>query len=607
MSIPRHRTDYLAKDYESFRQLMFDRLSASLPGWTERHPTDLGVTLVEAVAYAADRLSYYQDAVATEAYIGTARQRRSLRRHGRLIDYALHEGCNARAWVQVTVSDQASVTLDLGKIVFSASSKHDGSGGTADRQVTFRPVHHGCQTFDARFNAIEVVGRLASGATSVLLRYAGGDGPCPGDVFVLGPRDGSTTDANAYHPVLVTSAIQTTGPEWYVAWHEADALPSAKADAMAKLGAIVARGNNVLVDHGQWLEGLGVTLDPATRLGALPLTKPDITYAEPPPNRLASASAQSVQSARQALPVVTLRAGASIIYQPRFDLLLSQGTDRHFVLDWGEDRHAVLRFGDGSCGALPAANELTARVRIGNGPSGNVPAGAINTIAYEEANEDVKLLRVTNCLAAVGGTVPESSELMRLVAPGSIAAQQPRAITAADYVRFALEVEGVQNAAAVLAAEGARKVVAVAIDPIGYAVGQEGHKDSWASLRRLVQHRLEAVRCLNHDISVVAPLYVDIALRVGLDVLPGYDVADLKAKAELALSQHFAPDRLTFGTDVHWSQIVALLLRFPGVSGVRQLSFGREGDAIGAGTASTISIGPLEIVRYSTERPDEQP
>ncbi len=91
--------NYLAKDYDSFRQLIYDRLAVIMPGWQERHVPDVGVTLVELLAYAGDQLSYYQDAVATEAYLGTARLRISVRRHARLVDYLMHEGCNARTWV----------------------------------------------------------------------------------------------------------------------------------------------------------------------------------------------------------------------------------------------------------------------------------------------------------------------------------------------------------------------------------------------------------------------------------------------------------------------------------------------------------------------------
>jgi len=102
--------NYLAKDYTSFRQLILDRLALVMPDWQERHVPDLWITLVEMLAYVGDHLSYYQDAVATEAYLDTARQRVSVRRHVRLVDYPMHEGCNARTWV--CVETNGDLTLD---------------------------------------------------------------------------------------------------------------------------------------------------------------------------------------------------------------------------------------------------------------------------------------------------------------------------------------------------------------------------------------------------------------------------------------------------------------------------------------------------------------
>ena len=99
--LPEPAINYLAKDYGSFRQLILDRLALIMPDWQERHIPDIGIKLVELLAYAGDYLSYYQDAVATEAYLETARQRISVRRHVRLVDYPMHEGCNARALVCV--------------------------------------------------------------------------------------------------------------------------------------------------------------------------------------------------------------------------------------------------------------------------------------------------------------------------------------------------------------------------------------------------------------------------------------------------------------------------------------------------------------------------
>ncbi|MGH9882818.1 MAG: putative baseplate assembly protein, partial [Pyrinomonadaceae bacterium] len=113
--------NYLAKDYQSFRQLILDRLSILIPDWKERHVPDICIMLVEVLAYVGDYLSYYQDAVATEAYLDTARQRISVRRHARLVDYLLHEGCNARAWVCVEVD--ADLELDAADISFITSTE----------------------------------------------------------------------------------------------------------------------------------------------------------------------------------------------------------------------------------------------------------------------------------------------------------------------------------------------------------------------------------------------------------------------------------------------------------------------------------------------------
>ena len=97
--------DYMAKDFASFRRVMLDRLSVVTPDWKERNPADIGVVLIELLAYVGDHLSYYQDAVATEAYLGTARKRVSIRRHARLLDYLMHDGCNARAWIHLEVDE----------------------------------------------------------------------------------------------------------------------------------------------------------------------------------------------------------------------------------------------------------------------------------------------------------------------------------------------------------------------------------------------------------------------------------------------------------------------------------------------------------------------
>jgi hypothetical protein len=101
--------NYLVRDYNEFLGLLLNRISTFDPSWTDRNPADLGVMLAEVLAYLADDLAYYQDAVATEAYLATARRRVSVRRHARLLDYWLDPGCGSRVWVRFSAAQQVQI------------------------------------------------------------------------------------------------------------------------------------------------------------------------------------------------------------------------------------------------------------------------------------------------------------------------------------------------------------------------------------------------------------------------------------------------------------------------------------------------------------------
>jgi hypothetical protein len=167
--------NYLAKDYASFRQLILDRLALLLPDWQERHIPDIGLTLVELLAYAGDHLSYYQDAVGTEAYLDTARQRISVRRHTRLVDYLLHEGCNARTWVCLEV-DAPFIELNPEDAYFiTGSDQQDALGGAVLDEVELRSKAIGeVEVFEAL--ACQPIWLYA--AHNVLNFYTWGDSEC---------------------------------------------------------------------------------------------------------------------------------------------------------------------------------------------------------------------------------------------------------------------------------------------------------------------------------------------------------------------------------------------------------------------------------------------
>jgi len=95
--------DYLARDFWSFRKALFDFASLRYPGWQERLEADSGIMLAEVMSALGDELAYYQDRVGREAYLETATQRRSVRRHARLIDYDLDDGQASTTWMDFTV------------------------------------------------------------------------------------------------------------------------------------------------------------------------------------------------------------------------------------------------------------------------------------------------------------------------------------------------------------------------------------------------------------------------------------------------------------------------------------------------------------------------
>ena len=323
--------DYLARDYSSLRQVLLDRVAVLGAPMATGDAADLGVTLVELLAYAGDQLSYRQDAVATEATLQTARQRISARRHARLVDYVMHNGCNARAWVTValapdTLPPGTTVTLPAGTplltrtpglpALLAPDDERWREAVAAGAQVfeTMEPVDLHPGLGQLRFHAwggIECC--LPAGATSATLRGDLSAVLRPGRVLViremLDPATGDPLAADPTHrcAVRLTSVSPGTDPigrlfddpptdaplpVTEIAWDADDALPfpvcvSARLDAGEDTVFVrdvsIACGNVVLADHGMTrpaAEALGVA--PAATLSALAAARPAETLVDTP-------------------------------------------------------------------------------------------------------------------------------------------------------------------------------------------------------------------------------------------------------------------------------------------------------------------------------------
>ncbi|HEY3025644.1 MAG TPA: hypothetical protein VGJ55_05805 [Pyrinomonadaceae bacterium] len=101
--------NYLARDFWSIRQALLDFASDRHPAWKDRLEADVGMMLAEVMSAMGDEFAYYQDRISREGYFESATQRRSLRRHARMIDYFLHDGKGGTTWLDFEVNAAAPV------------------------------------------------------------------------------------------------------------------------------------------------------------------------------------------------------------------------------------------------------------------------------------------------------------------------------------------------------------------------------------------------------------------------------------------------------------------------------------------------------------------
>lgn len=100
--------DYTDKDFRSLRRALLDLAAYRLPEWTDRSPGDLGVLLVDLFAYVGDVVGYYQDRLASELYLDTAVERRSVMHLLRLIGYELAPAAPAGTSLTLTFDPPAA-------------------------------------------------------------------------------------------------------------------------------------------------------------------------------------------------------------------------------------------------------------------------------------------------------------------------------------------------------------------------------------------------------------------------------------------------------------------------------------------------------------------
>jgi len=659
--------DYLARDYQSFRRLLLDRLATLMPGWRERNPADLWVTLAEAVAFRGDELSYYQDAVATEAYLGTARQRVSVRRHTRLLDYPFHDGCNARTWVAFEVDAAIDGFVlpgcdpDSGLDGTLVVTSVPGFGPRLSRDDAKTAIAAGAQPFEllaplALYSAHNTIPFhtwsddeccLPKGATRAFLRDSDSARLRlqEGDVLILEARASTTTgdpvdaDRLQRHAVRLTQVDPpapalpggargvpaarrdpvTDQPFVEIAWDDADALPFALC-LSKRIGGVLfddlagAAGNVALADHGGSVPGAGaLTPLPGGRVPRYPL---DGTIVAPLTQqgrvRVAGSDRTELVDAGAPAAAALLRELADV--RPALDVR-SEGDRRR----WAVQRDLLASDGEAAEFVVETENDGHAVLRFGDGVNGRAPDEGLtarvrtgNGLAGNVGAEAIGhvavafagITRVRNPLPAVGGLDPQPVSQARLYAPQAFRRQE-RAVTEADYAAVTEREPRVQRAVATRRWTGSWYTMFVTVDRRGSDALDPAFEADLAAF-------IERYRMAGHDVEIDAPSFVALDLELQVCTKPGYFAADVEGRLLETFSADalpgggtgfFHPDNFTFGQPVYLSAVIAAAMQVAGVAYATPLRFQR----LGRNPAGEIDDGRIAMARLEIARLDNDP
>jgi hypothetical protein len=627
--------DYMAKDYSSFRQALVDYISTKYPFWTERSEADLGMMLIDLFSYAADRLSYLQDTIANEAYLDTARQRVSVKRHAQFIDYRMHDGCNSKTYLYFKAIKGGEVPANTQ--VCTESEDNDVIVFETDEPLKIYKANNllNIHTWGNKLCC------LPKGTTSIYLEKnqahlkkgdfialyeKNSNHLCVIQLITVLPNDENKTDI--VDPLDNTKLL-------YIEWSQNEALKrdfivSTIDNEGKKNNNTEVWGNIIPASHGKTIdeeyypkkpessdeEGFKTTKDGLYHID-------NQTWYEVKNNKLsfnlrgAPLTFLKKPIEEQDEPISSVKIYVKTQGNDEYKewtetptLLKSKPFDEHFVVDVDEYGKAIIRFGDGTCGqAIPDNAFIKAKYRIGCGTIGNVGSNRLTSLKNNlepkltYLNQIIK--SVKNILQAEGGEDLETINHVKFLAPKALRREQKRAVTEDDYVRAVEELnDKVSKAQALFRWTGSWYTVFITIDP-------KGEKEFDDELKNNVLAHISKYKLAGYDVEICKPEYVPLEIEINICVNPGYFKAHVKEALLQILSNKefsngkkgfFHPDNFTFGQSVYLSHLYQAIGEIEGINYAEIIGFKRFGKlACNEIDQGYISIAKTEIVQLNND------
>jgi uncharacterized phage protein gp47/JayE len=516
--------DYLARDYNSFRQALLDLIPAKLPEWTDRSEADFGVVLIELFAYMGDILSYYQDRIANEAFLTTAQERRSVINHLRLIGYEMAPAAPAAARLGLIVANNVNQVVEIRKgDQFATVSSKDR------KSLTFEFV-------DDKPLVINLAGLPA-----------------------VPPDKLANNDLSGFIGIVTIPAKKPDGTP----------LPNFKEVVEIKeVDGVKTPFGVIPVREGRSINNEVIGVSDGTANQRFRLAQPralidtlQIVVETSPPTPPWRWRKNLVFSHRAFTPEQL----AALEQEGRIGstLAFSRSADRDFATETDENDVTTVIFGDGQYGQIPPPSaRILASYRVGGGSAGNVGTGQITVITKAPQLQLIGA-KVVNREPASGGAERESIDRAIKFAPTVFGSMQ-RAVTGEDYVAQAKLFPGVSKARA----EATNwNTITLFIAPTG-----SGQAPS-DTLRQELLAYFEDKRMLTSIIDIQSPDYVriDVTAQVGAEA--HFRNEDVAAEAEAAIRDLFDFEKVDFKQTLYLSKIYEALERLDSVQFVNVTRF----------------------------------
>lgn len=114
---------FTSRSYDELKEDIINNLSSLNPEWTNHAETDLGITLIEVMAFLQDHMNFFIDKMVNESYPLTAQQRRSLLRLAEMIGWVPpnYESATATVTFALTSAHNKVITIEAGTTLLASS------------------------------------------------------------------------------------------------------------------------------------------------------------------------------------------------------------------------------------------------------------------------------------------------------------------------------------------------------------------------------------------------------------------------------------------------------------------------------------------------------